>query len=928
MNIDTAIFLGFLVTTVVIGLMSSRGTNTIKQYAIGNRNFSTATIVATIVATWISGEFFYTHTSEAYTNGLYFIWAFVLGDFICLLLTALVCVPRMGEFLGKLSIAEAMGSLFGERVRVVAAIASFVGTAGLIAIQLKLAGLIFEYALNIPSVYGIFIATIIVTLYSSLGGIKSVTFTDVIQFCMFAVAIPLSAYTLLSTIDNMDAVTNVLTTSSLFDYKEVFDFSNPLALKHLFLFLFCAIPSISPQYFQRITIARNTKQAKQAFVIAALTCLILALFVNWIAVLILSKDSSLSSQDVVKYIISSSSFIGFKGVMLAGIMAMIMSTADSCINSTSVIIVHDFFKPLKMKFVENEIFAARIVSLIIGIAALALSLHNGTLIELFIITESFYTAVVSVPFLMALFGFRGTEKSVIIGMLAGVTTVIAWDHILRIEVANSVPVGMFANLIFLMGSHYLLKQPGGWVGIKDPAPLIAARLERKRSWQKWLNSLKNFDLIVTFRKNCPKGDGLFSILGFFVMISAFSSTHTLDKEYQLQYSYLIDMFYPITLFSSAALISYPLWLTKWQEKKIEGVIWNMIMFFVLICFSFLMVLISDFSEIQLMVFMVNLIILSTLVTWQWALVNIILGVGATSFLYHKYVYVVLDNDLTTTEFKIIYLLLLLASTLVIFLKPKQEYQELTEDKNNDLKNRIGFQEHELVQSQELKHEFLRNLQHEARTPIVGITSLGQILDESYEKLTPEQIKKSIKQIAQSSERLSSLVNNMIDLSQLSSLTYVLKKRPVNMTELVYNRLERCKRIYLENKELEFSTEVESDVNLSCDLYYITAVLDNLIINAIAYSKEGTIKLELKQVAGEVRFRISDEGIGIPTEELYDIFGAFTVSSKTRTPAGGRGVGLALCKKVIELHEGKIKAESDGKKGAIFSFMVPVDKLPS
>ena len=72
----------------------------------------------------------------------------------------------------------------------------------------------------------------------------------------------------------------------------------------------------------------------------------------------------------------------------------------------------------------------------------------------------------------------------------------------------------------------------------------------------------------------------------------------------------------------------------------------------------------------------------------------------------------------------------------------------------------------------------------------------------------------------------------------------------------------------------------------------------------------------------MEFAIKDQGIGIPKHELFDIFGAFVVSSKTRTPAGGRGVGLALCRRVMELHGGDIIADSNGKKGATFTFTIP------
>ena len=80
---------------------------------------------------------------EAYSNGLNFIWVAVFGDFLRLLIVGLFLAPRMGEFLGKLSIADAMGDLYGDKVCIVTAIAGFIGVCGMIATQFKIAGLIF-----------------------------------------------------------------------------------------------------------------------------------------------------------------------------------------------------------------------------------------------------------------------------------------------------------------------------------------------------------------------------------------------------------------------------------------------------------------------------------------------------------------------------------------------------------------------------------------------------------------------------------------------------------------------------------------------------------------------------------------------------------------------------------------------------------------
>ena len=90
-NIDNIIFILFLVANIALGLFSSRGVKTIKEYAIGNRNFSTATIAATIVATWISGEFFFSNAAEIYRGGFIYLIA-AMGDIVCILIVGLFFV--------------------------------------------------------------------------------------------------------------------------------------------------------------------------------------------------------------------------------------------------------------------------------------------------------------------------------------------------------------------------------------------------------------------------------------------------------------------------------------------------------------------------------------------------------------------------------------------------------------------------------------------------------------------------------------------------------------------------------------------------------------------------------------------------------------------------------------------------------------------
>ena len=104
-NIDSSIFIAFLIINLALGLFASRGVTTMRSFAIGDKSFSTATLVSTIIATWISGDFFIAFISDVYTEGIGFMSIFVFGNLLSFLIMGLLFIPRMGEFLGKLSIA-------------------------------------------------------------------------------------------------------------------------------------------------------------------------------------------------------------------------------------------------------------------------------------------------------------------------------------------------------------------------------------------------------------------------------------------------------------------------------------------------------------------------------------------------------------------------------------------------------------------------------------------------------------------------------------------------------------------------------------------------------------------------------------------------------------------------------------------------------
>jgi Na+/proline symporter/signal transduction histidine kinase len=921
LNVDTLVVIGFLLVNLTLGLFFSRKIKNLTEYTIGNRNFSTATIAATIVATWIDGSSFSLNIFETYNKGLYYVIPGI-ADGLSFFIISYFLAPRMAEFLGKLSMAEAMGSLYGQQVRIISAISGIIMAIAHIAIDFFILTTLLNNILGIPGIYAVALSSCIVITYSTFGGIKAVTFTDMIQFFTFGVVIPMTAFFIWNSLDNTNLVFQALNQSSLFNYHEFFNYHHPNFFTTIFLFLFFLIPDLDPAIFQRITMAKNTIQVSKSFYIAGMVIIFCIYGVFYlIGILLLTGNhQDLDSSNLISYILDNYISIGFKGFFVIGIMSMIMSTADSYINSAAVLFAHDICKSLGIKLIEQkELLLVRISALLIGITALIFSLFSKNLLGFILFTYSFYMPIVTVPLLLAIFGFRSSKKAVLIGMGAGFITII---YLIFTDMENIIMPGMVANLVFFMGSHYLLGEKGGWIGIRDESPLNALRAERKRKREILIYSLQNFSFINFCKNNTPKEEKIYVYFGLFCIILAFSSAYTLPKAVHDTHASLLHSIYYSILILSTISITYPFWLEKFKNTFVISLIWNIAILHNLVFTSSLLILLSNLNHIQLTIFVISLLTTAILIRWQAALLIISVGIFCSTYLYKRYMGIEnLLESVNGMELKM-YSLLLVASTLIAFLKPKQDLQAFTEEKVEHLGQQVSNLDEEIKKLVDLKNEFLRNIEHEVHAPMTGITSLGQNLLEGYDSLSEPQRRKAAKLIANSSEKLTSFINNILDLAKISSLNYSLELKDLNLSKLSYERLEICKRLYLNNKDLEFFTDLEPNVILKCDEHYIKQTLDNLIINAINYTHNGKIIIRLKQNGPGIEFSIEDEGIGIPAKELFDIFGAFTVSSKTRTPSGGRGVGLALCKKTIEVHGGKIWAESNGEKGAIFKFTLP------
>ncbi|MFY9589234.1 sodium:solute symporter family transporter [Rickettsia endosymbiont of Halotydeus destructor] len=709
-NLDIIIFVGFLAVNLCVGVYYSRNIKTIKEYAVGDRSFSTPTIVATIIATFIGGGVFSLTLSKTYTDGLAYIFLNV-GEISAFFITAYFLAPRMAEFLGTLSIAEAMGNLFGHNIRIITAICSIATTAGIVAVQFKVASTILSYFFGINSVYATIISGMIVIIYSAGGGIKAVTFTDIIQFLTFGTFIPILALVIYGTLNNPEIVFDTIAYNSAFDFKEVFSYSNPHFWSLIILFPLFAYPvCFDPAMFQRVSMAKNTKQIRRSFFIAGLILITIYIFIDWTAILLLSIKNDIAADSLLSYVIDNYTYPGFKGFVLIGIVAMLMSTADSYINSAAVIFAHDFCTPLGIKWIkDNELLSSKLFAVTIGVFAITAALSSSNLFKLFIFVNEFYIPIVAIPILFAVLGFRSSSKSVLIGMAAGFISTILWRFIFPDTEIEGVIPATFINMIFLFASHYLLKQRGGWVGVKNPLPLIVARMEQKRKINNFITNIKEFNILRFCTNNLPREEVTYTYLGIFIIASTYSSLYTIPESLRIHYKEIYNFIYHSVLIMSAILLSYPIWPKTFKNEKFITIYWNIAIFYILICVGSILVIISHFSEIQLMVFMLNMVIMGIILRWQMTLLMLAFGLTVSSEFFKLYTHTPLPGDFGNIQFKVIYFLLLFSSLLLAFIKPKQKYDELAENYKKDLEQKNNINLSNLFKVMQQRKEFFHKL---------------------------------------------------------------------------------------------------------------------------------------------------------------------------------------------------------------------------
>lgn len=226
-----------------------------------------------------------------------------------------------------------------------------------------------------------------------------------------------------------------------------------------------------------------------------------------------------------------------------------------------------------------------------------------------------------------------------------------------------------------------------------------------------------------------------------------------------------------------------------------------------------------------------------------------------------------------------------------------------------------------------RRDFVSNVLHELRTPLTSMHSyLEALSDGAWED---KEIAPRFLEVTQNeTERMIRLVNDLLKLSRMDGGREQLEKSFVNFTDFFNHIIDRFEM--MKKETIMFKRHIPREpVIIEIDEDKVMQVLDNIISNANKYSPDGgRISFYLKKFEDEIEVSIADEGLGVPDEDLANVFDRFFRVDKARSrEMGGTGLGLAIAREVIEAHGGRIWAERNKTKGTIIKFTLPYSDLP-
>ena len=894
-NIDIIIVLVYFIACLYLGLRNYRRVKTLKQYALGFKNASTSLLVCTFFATAVGAGSTIGAVEKVYLIGS----AFVLKQLvqpIFWLITAKIFANNIERFRGCLTIGDIMFKLYGKAGRYVSSIASIIIGIGVIAAQAHAAGQVFHYFFGVSQLTGILISYGILTVYSALGGVRSVVTTEIFQFLIFFFIFPISYVLTLKDLGGFDQLIALLPSTHT---SINFESANLWYIASLVLYAF--LPNCDSTMVQRFLMAENSKELKHSLKITALISIPFSISLCLVAFIIKAIAPEIASADALLYYTANLP-MGIKGLMVTGLIAIIMSTAEAWINSTSIIIVNDIINnifPMIKSIVQIRLL--RVISVGTAFLSVFIALSNYPILEIIWFLNSLWYPLVLTTLSAGFLGFKTNNASFVsssvFSMLFVIISALIGDNSSMFNIAY----GLIGSAIGFFGMHYYQIKTGLLKNQVNQYSLVSYKAKFKSICKYFVEEVKLIPASVTEMQNIPYTFASLTMVHYFIYIFSIAA---------LPAHNILVILIVIGFALCSLLLLKDLILTKTFLKKYLQILCTLSITF---CQPFVAsyIVFSGQCECFWAVnfgFTIAAVFFYLNTTTAIAVVaSGIAGGYILSMATQDYVGVHTVLNYNNIDNVVVYILFALASLKFIRDKEKINVEKIA------MMQTMGGA-----------------IAHEVRTPLAVMKmcseTMNGVLSEAFANAKQEGNNYHLSFTAMDYEALNDMnntiykvgekSNHMIDSILLSMKTSVIAsdKKTLNIKDVVEEAIQEYSTF--DSSVLNVKLKFTSNFKVKASLHYLKHVILNLLKNAYRYGGKN-VEITIETKANRLIF--TDFGVGISEEVLPRIFDRFFSKSEA-----GTGLGLAFCKMVMDDLNGNISCKS--KLGIYTEFKLSFKKL--
>ena len=444
MSIDICIILIYLILILLIGVLSSRKLDSIDDFAVSNKKYGKNIIFITMCCSFLGGGFSFGNATEVYKNGIGNI-LILCGFSVGQILIGKYIAPKINNFKDCISTGNIIEKVYGKNMQIITGILSTMICSGILGAQVSVMGNIFEIFIGIPSIVGIVIGFTIVLIYSTIGGIKADIVTDVIQFMILIIGLPIL---LVYGINDVGGIRQISETVPI-EYYNIFNNSSFTTLFASFVTLMIG-EMLVPPYVQRLLIGKKTEDTAKATILSGYASIIFFVITGAIGLIAYSIDQNMNPDLAMIGIIKKVLPKGLSGIIISAMMAIVLSTADSFLNSAAVGIVDDVYIPLKRKYVtqRQKLHMARIANVLIGVVAVLIAIFIPSLLDILVFSYSFWAPTILPILLFTILGMKLKNSVAVIGVVVGFLATFIWDFILLTPFGlDGLIIGFTLNII-------------------------------------------------------------------------------------------------------------------------------------------------------------------------------------------------------------------------------------------------------------------------------------------------------------------------------------------------------------------------------------------------------------------------------------------------------------------------------------------------